>query len=208
MFVKVSDLHLQNQSKVNVLFDTGSQCKYLSNDMKNYLNLPVLRKEQILIKVFGTEDTCVKTVDTIPLKITSPIKTIVTEAISGLAICSNILNEDVKIVPSNCEDLKRMELADSSTETTKCIDVLMGLDYYYSCITGEVKRGKDYEPLPITSCCGWIVCGYYNKPSVSANFVNSAHMLCTNTELLNKFVEIKLENTFNDDLKKHFHAEN
>ena len=102
-----------------------------------------------------------------------------------------------------------MELADSSPETTKCIDVLMGVDYYYSCITAEVKRGKDYEPLPITSCCGWIVCGYYNKQtSVSTNFVNSAHMLCTNTELLNKFVEIKLENTFNDDLKKHFHAEN
>ena len=144
----------------------------------------------------------------IPLKITSLIKTIVTEAICTPAICSNILNEDVKTVPSNYEDLKRMELADSSPETTKCIDVLMGVDYY-SCITGEVKRGEDYEPLPITSHCGWIVCGYYNKqPSVSTNFVNSAHMLCTNTELLNKFVEIKLENTFNDDLKKHFHAEN
>ena len=194
-FVKVSYLNLQKQSKVNVLLDTCSQRKYLSNDMKNYLNLPVLRKEH-----FGTEDTCVKTVDTVPLKITSPIKTIVTEAICMPAICSNILNEDVKTVPSNYEDLKWMELADSSRETTKCIDVLMGVDYYYSCITAEVKRGKDYEPLPITSCCGWIVCGYYNKQtSVSTNFVNSAHMLCTNTELLN---------TFNDDLKKHFHAEN
>ena len=101
MFVKVSDLHLQKQSKVNVLFDTGIQRKYLSNDMKNYLNLPVLRKEH-----FGTEDTCVKTVDTVPLKITSPIKTIVTEAICMPAICSNILNEDVKTVPSNYEDLK------------------------------------------------------------------------------------------------------
>ena len=33
-------------------------------------------------------------------------------------------------------------------------------------------------------------------------------MLRTNTELLNKFEEIKTENTFNDDLKKLFHAEN
>ena len=33
-------------------------------------------------------------------------------------------------------------------------------------------------------------------------------MLRTNTELLNKFEEIKSENTFNDDLKKLFHAEN
>ena len=42
-FVKVGDLHLQKQSKANVLFDTGSQGSYISNDLKNYLNLLVLR---------------------------------------------------------------------------------------------------------------------------------------------------------------------
>ena len=160
--------------------------------MKNYLNLPVLRKERILIKVFGSEDTRVKTVDIVPLKITSPIKTIVIEAICTPTTCSNVLNQDVKTVSSNDEHLKRMELADSSPETTKCIDVLMGVDYYYSCITGEVKRGKDYEPLA--------VCGYYEQPS--------EHMLRTNTELLSKLEEIKSKNAFNDDLKKLFHAEN
>ena len=46
-FVKVGDLQLQKQPKVNVLFDTGSQRTYISNDLKNYLNLPVLRKERI-----------------------------------------------------------------------------------------------------------------------------------------------------------------
>ena len=44
---------------------------HISNDLKNYLNLPVLRKERILIKVFGSEDTRVKTVDIVPLKITT-----------------------------------------------------------------------------------------------------------------------------------------
>ena len=53
----------------------------------------------------------------------------------------------------------------------------MGVHYYYSCFTGEVKRGKDYEPLAINSCFGWIVCGYYEQPSVSTNFVNSIHIL-------------------------------
>ena len=100
-FVKVGDLHLQKQYKVNVLFDTGSQRTYISNDLKNYLNLPVLRKEQILIKVFGTEDTRVKTVDIVPLKITSPFKTIVIEAICMPTICSNLLKQDLKIVSSN-----------------------------------------------------------------------------------------------------------
>ena len=79
-------------------------------------------------------------------------------------------------------------MADSSPETYemyRCFDGCRLL--HYSCITGEVKRGK---------------------VSVSTNFVNSAHMLRTNTELLNKFEEIKSENTFNDYLEKLFHAEN
>ena len=89
----------------------------------------------------------------------------------------NVLNQDVKTVSSNYEHLKWIELADSSPETTKCIDVLKGVDYHYSCITGEVKRRKHYEPLAINSCFGWIVCGYYEQPSVSTNFLNSVHML-------------------------------
>ena len=162
--MKVSDLHLQKQSKVNVLFDTGSQRAYISNDFKTYLNLPVLRKGPILIKVFGTEDTHVKTVDIVTLKVTSPIKIIVIEAICTPTICSNVLNQDVKTVSSDHEHLKRIELADSSPDTTKCIDVLIGVDYYYSCITGEVKRGKDYKPIAINSCFSWIVCDYYEQP--------------------------------------------
>ena len=52
------------------------------------------------------------------------------------------------------------------------------------------------------------MCSYYEQPSASTNFVNSMHMLRTNTELWNKFDEIKTENTFNDDLKKLFQTEN
>ena len=52
-----------------------------------------------------------------------------------------------------------------------------GCRLLYSYITGEVKGGKDYEPVAINSCFGWILCGYYEQPSVTTNFVNSAHML-------------------------------
>ena len=100
------------------------------------------------------------------LEITSPIKTIVIEAICTPTICSNVLSQDVKTVYLNYKHLMRIELADSCPETTKCIDVLIGVDYYYSCITGKVKRGENYEPPVINSCFGWIVCGYYEQPPV------------------------------------------
>ena len=86
------------------------------------------------------EGTRVKNVDIVPLKITSPIKTIVTEAICTPKICSNVLNQDVKTVSSNYEHLR--ELADSSPETTKCIDVLMGADYYILVLQEKLKGEK------------------------------------------------------------------
>ena len=48
-FMKVGDLYLRKISKLNVLLDTVSQRTYIRNDLKNYLNLPVLQNEQILI---------------------------------------------------------------------------------------------------------------------------------------------------------------
>ena len=35
----------------------------------------------------------------------------------------------------------------------------MGVDYYYSCIGSEIKRGNGNQPLAISSIFGWILCG-------------------------------------------------
>ena len=136
-FVKVGDLYLRKISKLNVLLDTVSQRTYIRNDLKNYLNLPVLQNEQILIWSIWTKDTRVKNNDIVPLKITSATKTTVIEAICKPPVCSNFLNQHVKIVSSNYEYLKQLELGDFSPESTKCTGVLMGVDYYYSwCLNG------------------------------------------------------------------------
>ena len=60
-FVKVGDLYLRKIYKVNVLLDTVSQRTYISNDLKNHLNLPVLQKEQILIlSIWSRGHSCKK----------------------------------------------------------------------------------------------------------------------------------------------------
>ena len=140
--VAVTDLHKQKQTKIKALFDIGSQRTYVSEELRNYLKLPVLRKEKIIIKVFGTEDTCLKTVDVVPLKLLSSSKEIVLEALCTPKICSNVLNEDVKTVSNHYEHLKNLQLTDFLNESNNCIDVLIGIDYYYSCILGETKRER------------------------------------------------------------------
>ena len=87
-------------------------------------------------------------------------------------------------------------MAEFSNESNKYIDVLIGVDYYYSCILGETKRGKDSDPITVNSHFGWIICGHYENSIISTN-LNSVHMLRLNTEVLNDY-DFKQENIFND----------
>ena len=127
------------------------------------------------------------------------------EALCTPTICSNVLNQDVKTVSNHYEHHKNLQLADFSNESNKCIDVLIGVDYYYSCILGETKRGKDSDPIAVNSHFGWIIYGHYENSIVSTN-LNSVHMLRANMEVLNDY-DFKQENIFND-FKKLFNSEN
>ena len=99
-YINVSNLSTQKENKVCVLFDTGSQRSYISNELRNYLKLSVLRKERIFIKTFGKVEPTIKTVDIVQLKVVSPSKSVVIEVICTLFICSDILCQNVHSVAS------------------------------------------------------------------------------------------------------------
>ena len=47
--------------------------------------------------------------------------------------------------------LQGLNLADKSTDGSKTIEILVGLDYYFEFITGEVIKGKFGEPVALKS---------------------------------------------------------
>ena len=142
-YINVSNLSTQKAAKVCLLFDTGSQRSYISNELRNYLKLSVLRKERIFIKTFGKVEPTIKTVDIVQIKVVSPSKSVVIEVICTLFICSDILCQNVHSVASQYEHLQNLTFADSSSDGNKRIDILVGVDYYYSCIGGEIKRSSE-----------------------------------------------------------------
>ena len=85
--VTLTYLHKQKQTKINSLFDTVTQRTYVSEELRDYLKIPVLRKEKFIIKFFGTEDTSLKPVDVVPLKFLSCSKEIVVETLCTPTIC-------------------------------------------------------------------------------------------------------------------------
>ena len=61
----------------------------------------------------------------------------------------------------------------------KKLDMLIGLNYYYTSITGE-SRGKQSEPIALKSIFGWIICGYFKN-------INITNMYRVNTNVLNNY---------------------
>ena len=68
---------------------------------------------------------------------------------------------------------------------------MIGSDYFYSFVFGEVLKGKVNEPVAINSLFGWILFGRCDQ-STSVN-LNSVHVFRIYTETM-------LENIFNDKL--------
>ena len=56
--------------------------------------------------------------------------------------------------------LEGLELADESlvNDTSSDVDILIGSDFYYDIITGDIRRG-DEGPCAVSNEFGWLVCG-------------------------------------------------
>ena len=78
-------------------------------------------------------------------------------------ICSELINQHTAVACKNYDYLRGLELADTSANSVKNGDLLIGLDFYYSFVTGESIRGETNEPIAIKSIRGWIICGTFEN---------------------------------------------
>ena len=145
--------------KVNVLFDPGSDRSYIKRSNCEKLRLKFHEetlsiagysgktestkvykiRHAIIRPTFGSnESRCVKLIET---EIISP-------SINREAVPPNLLH---------CRYLQGIQLAENYTITdNEEIDVMIGLDYYWSFVTGRVKR-QPGKPIVLESLLGWIL---------------------------------------------------
>ena len=117
-----------------IIFDTGSQKTYVTNDVKKYLHLTTFRTERIFVHTFGNYDSEPRTVDVVLLKFIVNGKTIVIEALFAPCICSDIFGQNVRHASRNYAYLKNIKLADPFDADCKKIDILIGPDSYLWCV--------------------------------------------------------------------------
>ena len=84
------------------------------------------------------------------------------------------------------------------------LNILIGLDFYYSLLSGRIKKGLPSDPVAVESVFGWIICGPTSKTKTNKNTTTTnytvIHTMRINNETLNsqitKFWEVQSSGTF------------
>ena len=172
---QVSAVESYSFGLVRILFDTGNQRSYVTNDTRARLNLPIIRKETLVIQTFGHYESKLKNIDIVQMKIKGKPSnhSAYVEAICVPEI-SPLKNQNIEIAAGQHEHLLNLDFADCSEgEDNLEVGVLIGLDLYYSFVSGVVKKVTK-GPVAIASCLDWMLIGPYNNLNeTSANMITT-----------------------------------
>ena len=156
---------------IRILFDSGSQLSYVSENLRQKLDLRPIGNEVININTFGTEKyrkhNCAQVEVSLETAGNNHVKI---KALSYPTICSPVKSN---VTIESFERLLGLELADDPCRfesEDESIDLLIGLNYYYDFVIGDVIRGE-HGPVAVRSKLGWLISG-----SVEANTETDSHV--------------------------------
>ena len=73
-------------------------------------------------------------------------------------ICEPLTTQPIDKCLELCPHISGLDLANDSLDETREIDVLIGSDFYWEFVTGEVVRGIE-GPVAINTMLGWMLSG-------------------------------------------------
>ena len=141
-------------------------------------------------RTFGCKESRAENVDIVQLKIKGKddSSVIYVEAICIPEICAPLKNQNFNSASKKYKHLINLDFADCfDDEGSVTVDVLIGLDFYYSFLTGGIRRGRE-GPVAICSIFGWILSGTFDVTGNNETFVqlNYTHCLRVNTGVMNE----------------------
>ena len=172
--------------KCKVLFDSGSQRTYVTNDLADASKAKILRRESQTIGTFGAKKNKDKgNVVGVELKGLRGSEVVKVEAVVVEKICSPFQGQKIDLSQAEEDICSGLELADKyDTEEAVEVKILIGLDYYWSIIKGGVVRLKN-SPVALESKFGLILSG-----SVEAPNREYTHCYVSNATITNLMVNI------------------
>ena len=151
----------QQKVQARIVFDSCSQKSYMSNRLKNSLELQPVNKQSLLVKTFGNDSPKLMSCDLVQVSITAVDGLeVYVNAFSVPFICSPISNHAVEVAVEKYAHLSGLDLADSSGPSDEAeIDILIGADFYWNFISNESRRGDESGPVALLTRLGWVLSG-------------------------------------------------
>ena len=165
-----------------ILFDSGSQRSYITENLKNELKLETVRTERVILRVFGQSESSARSLDVVNLvvKNNSGGKAFGIQALCVPLICEPLSNQDISIATKRFPNLRSLKLADSNHSSSDLkVDILVGMDHYNLFFTGNCIRTKGGLTANET-VLGWVLSGPMCKErstSLSSNFCSTSYVM-------------------------------
>ena len=162
----------------NVLFDTGSQRSFITRKLADQIQFKSLRRETVSVNTFGSE----------PADYVCDFGTVYILSLDG-----ELVPIDVLVVPEISAPMRTpttrdvikgsfqslVPFARQVTSAQFSIHMLIGVDFYWSVVLGDVIRGDRPGLVALRTKLGYVLSGPVtsdnnnNKPSIAQLFVNS-----------------------------------
>ena len=159
---------------LRLVFDSGSHRYYITEEVCRKLSLKKVGKKDLVIATFGNtggrRQSCKMAQAVLE---TNDRNTLVLNLMVVPLICEPLVGVSLKDCIRGYDHLKDLDLADPDTNGDVIeLDILIGLDYYWDIVSGEVLRG-DCGPTATYSSLGWLLSG----PVASASTTLVTHVL-------------------------------
>ena len=148
------------QKEISVILDTGSQKSYITESVIGILGIRRKGRRVMSVMTFGSDEGKSQQCDVVEvgLKLKGGLNRKLSLLTTPL-ICEPMMSTPVEVCIANYEGLRSLDLADSSTNSTLIKpDLLIGLDYYWTFVLGELIQCSDGLVAQNTQF-GWVLSG-------------------------------------------------
>ena len=165
-------------TRVKILFDSGSQRSYVSDNLKSRLGLKSTKTKTLHLNTFGERNFRKQRCEVVSLWLDNLNEE--ADKISALSFSTIGSPLPSRIDVNRYPHLHELKLADYSNSLDS-INILFGSDYYWNFVTSEIVRG-DFGPTAINSKFRWVLSGP-TEPAIDSgrtvtNLIISGNSTC------------------------------
>ena len=166
--------------EVRILLDNGNQRSYVTTKVVQQLALEPSGEHELAIAAFGSRREKPKVCAVVNLGlVTRGFSQVQLSLFVVPMICEPLAGQPTAACVDAYPHLANLDLADYSDGASGLeVDILIGSDYYWGLVTGEVCRG-DTGPIAVRTKLGWVLSGPTPLGSLEQTSVNvfTTHVL-------------------------------